>query len=297
MPDTTLVLLRHGQTRWNVEHRFQGRQDSELTALGQRQAADAARALRHLAPSHIVSSDLGRAQATAAILGQALGLEPTFDPLWRERDFGDLEGQSIHEVDTRFGPDPRRRLGLETDYSEHRIESLAALDARIRSALQSVATSRPGQTTLVVTHGGPILAAARIALGTPHSAPRGLSIENCSINVFKFHEGRWRVETWGAPPPPAPEKPRATILYCRQCNWMLRAAWLAQELLTTFSEEIGEVSLLPGTGGAMEIRLDGELIFSRKQAGRFPEAKELKQLVRDRIAPGRHLGHSDQKSV
>lgn len=75
---------------------------------------------------------------------------------------------------------------------------------------------------------------------------------------------------------------------------MMRAAWLAQELLTTFAEEIGEVALQPGTGGILEIRLDGKLIFSRKQAGRFPEAKEVKQLVRDSIAPERHLGHSDR---
>lgn len=75
---------------------------------------------------------------------------------------------------------------------------------------------------------------------------------------------------------------------------MMRAAWLAQELLTTFAEEIGEVALQPGTGGILEIRLDGTLLFSRKQAGRFPEAKEVKQLVRDAIAPDRHLGHSDR---
>lgn len=90
-------------------------------------------------------------------------------------------------------------------------------------------------------------------------------------------------------------KPRVSILYCRQCNWLLRAAWLAQELLHTFSEQLGEVALQPGTGGALEIRVDGELVYSRKEAGRFPEAKELKQLVRDRIAPDRHLGHSDRK--
>ena len=75
---------------------------------------------------------------------------------------------------------------------------------------------------------------------------------------------------------------------------MMRAAWLAQELLTTFAEEIGEVALQPGTGGILEIRLDGKLLFSRKEAGRFPEAKEVKQLVRDAIAPERDLGHSDR---
>ncbi len=89
--------------------------------------------------------------------------------------------------------------------------------------------------------------------------------------------------------------PRVSILYCSQCNWMLRAAWLAQELLNTFGQDLGEVALQPGTGGVMEIRLDNELIFSRKEAGRFPESKELKQLIRDRIDPDRNLGHSDRK--
>lgn len=89
--------------------------------------------------------------------------------------------------------------------------------------------------------------------------------------------------------------PRVSILYCSQCNWMLRAAWLAQELLTTFGQDLAEVALQPGTGGIMEIRLDDELIFSRQEAGRFPESKELKQLIRDRIDPDRPLGHSDKK--
>lgn len=90
-------------------------------------------------------------------------------------------------------------------------------------------------------------------------------------------------------------KPRLEIEYCTQCNWLLRAAWMAQELLTTFSIELGEVALIPGTGGIFEVRLNQEMIFSRKEHGRFPETKELKQLVRDRIAPERNLGHSDRK--
>jgi selenoprotein W-related protein len=88
--------------------------------------------------------------------------------------------------------------------------------------------------------------------------------------------------------------PRLEIEYCTQCRWLLRAAWLAQELLTTFSDELGEVALIPGKGGVLRVSLDGELLFSRQIASRFPEAKELKQLVRDRIAPGRDLGHSDR---
>jgi len=89
-------------------------------------------------------------------------------------------------------------------------------------------------------------------------------------------------------------KPRASITYCTQCRWLLRAAWLAQELLTTFEDDLGEVALRPGTGGVFEIRLDDELIWSRKREGRFPEAKEIKQRIRDRVAPDRSLGHSDR---
>jgi selenoprotein W-related protein len=69
---------------------------------------------------------------------------------------------------------------------------------------------------------------------------------------------------------------------------------MAQELLTTFQNEIGEFALLPGTGGVFEIRVDENVIWSRSTEGRFPEMKELKQRVRDRIAPGRDLGHSDR---
>ena len=89
-------------------------------------------------------------------------------------------------------------------------------------------------------------------------------------------------------------KPRVDITYCTQCRWLLRAAWLAQELLSTFAEELGEVALIPGKGGIFEIRVEGTLIWSRKAQGRFPEAKEVKQYVRDVIAPNKPLGHSDR---
>jgi len=87
------------------------------------------------------------------------------------------------------------------------------------------------------------------------------------------------------------------ITYCTQCRWLLRAAWLAQELLTTFEQDLYSVALRPGTGGIFEVRLNDALIFSRKEAGRFPESKEIKQLVRDRVDPDRHLGHSDKTTL
>ncbi len=88
-------------------------------------------------------------------------------------------------------------------------------------------------------------------------------------------------------------KPRITIQYCTQCNWMLRSAWLAQELLQTFAFELGEVALQPGTGGVFLIHCDDTLVWDRKVDGGFPEAKVLKQRVRDHIAPDKPLGHSD----
>ena len=89
--------------------------------------------------------------------------------------------------------------------------------------------------------------------------------------------------------------PRLEIEYCTQCRWLLRAGWTAQELLTTFVDVLGEVALVPGKGGVFDVRLDGETIWSRAIERRFPELPELKQLVRDRIAPERSLGHSDRK--
>ncbi|MDF1599464.1 SelT/SelW/SelH family protein [Mesorhizobium sp. YIM 152430] len=89
-------------------------------------------------------------------------------------------------------------------------------------------------------------------------------------------------------------RPRIAITYCTQCNWMLRAAWMAQELLATFGQDLAEVALLPGTGGIFVITLDGQTIWDRKEDGGFPEAKALKQRVRDVAWPQRDLGHSDR---
>jgi selenoprotein W-related protein len=87
--------------------------------------------------------------------------------------------------------------------------------------------------------------------------------------------------------------PRVEITYCRQCRWLTRAAWLAQELLTTFEEVLGEVALQPGTGGVFEIRVDDTVVWDRASEG-FPEPTTIKRLVRDVVAPGMSLGHSER---
>lgn len=92
-------------------------------------------------------------------------------------------------------------------------------------------------------------------------------------------------------------KPTIAIEYCPKCGWMLRAAYMAQELLTTFTDEINGVLLRPSeTGGVYIITINEVQVFDRKEMGRFPEIKELKQLVRDIVSPEKNLGHSDKSS-
>jgi selenoprotein W-related protein len=90
---------------------------------------------------------------------------------------------------------------------------------------------------------------------------------------------------------------RIEIEYCTGCRFLSRAAWLAQELLTTFEQELGEVALVPGSGGVLEVRVDGEPVWSRGADGASIDPKLIKQRIRDRVAPDRGLGHSDRPSL
>jgi len=90
-------------------------------------------------------------------------------------------------------------------------------------------------------------------------------------------------------------RPIVSIEYCPKCGWMLRAAYMAQELLSTFTDDLHGVLLIPSeTGGAYIVSIDDVVVFDRKEQGRFPEVKELKQLVRDVVSPDKSLGHSDK---
>ncbi len=92
-------------------------------------------------------------------------------------------------------------------------------------------------------------------------------------------------------------KPSIVIEYCPKCHWLLRAAYMAQEFLSTFENDLKGVTLEPSeTNGDFQIRIDDEKIFDRKEYGGFPEIKELKQKVRDIVAPGKSLGHTDTKT-
>ena len=93
----------------------------------------------------------------------------------------------------------------------------------------------------------------------------------------------------------AKASPTIRITYCTQCGWLLRAGWMAQELLSTFGTELGEVALVPGTGGVFEVTVDGTTVWERKRDGGFPDAAELKRRVRDVVDPDRDLGHLERK--
>lgn len=91
-------------------------------------------------------------------------------------------------------------------------------------------------------------------------------------------------------------KPVVSIEYCPKCGWLLRSAYMAQELLTTFNDDLKGVLLVPSEiSGRFIISINDEKLFDRKEQGRFPEIKELKQLVRDVVNPDKSLGHSDKK--
>ena len=93
-------------------------------------------------------------------------------------------------------------------------------------------------------------------------------------------------------------KPTIIIEYCPKCGWLLRAAYMAQELLTTFAADLGAVTLKPSeVAGRYAISLNEDILFDRQQAGGFADIKEIKQLVRDRVNPAKSLGHSDRKTV
>ncbi len=88
---------------------------------------------------------------------------------------------------------------------------------------------------------------------------------------------------------------RVEIHYCTKCKWLIRSAWMAQEILSTFEDDVSEVALVPGANAIFEIKINGNLIWSRERDGGFPEIKVLKSLIRDVVAPNKDLGHIDTK--
>jgi glucosyl-3-phosphoglycerate phosphatase len=193
------VLWRHGQTTWNVEHRFQGQTDIPLDATGQAQAEQAARRLAALRPNALFSSDLSRAQQTAAPLARLTGLPVTLDKDLRERFGGDWEGLADAEIRERY---PAER----TTWNPPNGEPTAVVADRMVSALTRIAdTLADGQLAVVVGHGAALRLGMERILGLPAvGVPVLGSLANCSWSILELRDPRWRLNEYNAGTLPEP---------------------------------------------------------------------------------------------
>ena len=187
---TTLLLVRHGETDWNRERRLQGHADPELNAEGRRQAEELAARLAAEPPTAVYSSDLRRARATAEVVAERLGLRVRTDPRLREIDLGEWSGLYVHEVAARF-PDGYARWQSQAGHGWERGETYAGLEERVSGALFAIAARHSGESVLVVTHGGPIRAAAAAAAGVSYAEARRTTpvVANCVVTRFAVEGG------------------------------------------------------------------------------------------------------------
>ncbi len=193
------MLWRHGQTTWNLEHRFQGQTDIPLDAVGEAQADLAARRLATLEPDALYSSDLVRAQQTAAPLARLTGLPVTLDKDLRERFGGDWEGLSDTEIRERY---PAERATWNPPNGE---PTLVVAD-RVAGALTRIAeTLGDGQLAIAVGHGAALRLGMERLLGIfAEEMPVLGSIANCAWSVLEFRRARWRLNEYNAGTLPDP---------------------------------------------------------------------------------------------
>ena len=179
---TRVIALRHGETAWNVASRIQGQRDTALNEIGRGQAERVAAALADERLDAIYASDLARAHATAEAVARVAGLEVQTEPGLRERHFGNFEGLTYAEIETRFPEQARRWRQRDASFGPQGGETLAVFAERAVASITALAARHRGQHIAVVTHGGVLdalyRAAARIAL----DAPRTWQIGNASIN-------------------------------------------------------------------------------------------------------------------
>jgi len=184
---TTLLVARHGETDWNLERRWQGHAESDLTANGRAQARALGERLSERGIVAIYSSDLRRARDTAGIVAGGLGLPVRVEQALREVDVGEWSGLTTDEIEARYPEGAARRRIGGTGW-EHG-ESIEAMSARIAAALTAIAAAHEGETVLVVTHGGPIREVRRTAGVTTEGWHH---VANCEVDELEVQEGRIR---------------------------------------------------------------------------------------------------------
>ena len=193
---TRVIVVRHGQTEWNVGARIQGQGDSDLTEEGRAQARSIAARLARESFDVLISSDLGRAAATAEHIARRCGLPIVLDARLRERHFGVGQGMTYEEVDRAYPGAFARIRNVDPDFVIPGGESRRQFHERVRSAFDSIAQAHAGRTVVVVTHGGVLATFFRHVHGIPLDVAHPIAITNASYNVLDHDGSRWAVETW-----------------------------------------------------------------------------------------------------
>lgn len=199
---TTLLAIRHGETVWNAEERFQGQEDSPLTETGRRQVAALGRRLKGMAFDALISSDLGRARETAAIIAGYTGHAVATERRLRERHYGVLEGLSIPEIRVAHAAVLKRFNADDPDYVIPGGESHRMHYERNVAWVEDMLADRPGATIAIVVHGGVLDSLFRYVAQLPLAQPRCYVTTNASLSVFAHGDFygtlRWVIQTWGA---------------------------------------------------------------------------------------------------
>ena len=184
---TRLLLLRHGQTELSVQRRYSGRGNPELTEVGRRQAADAARYLAQKGGiSAVISSPLQRAHATATAAADALGLSVAVDENLTETDFGEWEGLTFPEA-AKSHPDVHGRWLRDTSLAAPGGESFDEVGQRVQRARDRIVAEHPGATVLVVSHVTPIKTLLRLALDAGPTILHRVHLDLASLSIAEFY--------------------------------------------------------------------------------------------------------------
>lgn len=192
--ETTLLLIRHGETAWNAEHRIQGRLDVPLSATGIWQTGRLAQRLAGEAIDAVISSDLARAWMTGAPLAEARGLAMVAEPRLRERSFGIFEGKTIDEVAAEHPQEFAAWRARDVDWRIPGGESGTEFIGRVLEALHEIAASQRGRTVAVVSHGGVLDVIYRHARALAWDAPRDHLMLNASINRLRAQPAPLRLQ-------------------------------------------------------------------------------------------------------
>lgn len=195
--NTSLILVRHGQTEWNVAGRIQGHRDSPLTALGERQALALAPRLAGESIDAVYASDLGRARRTAELLVPHRLANIRWHTGLRERAFGVAEGNTYAQIADEHPAMFSREQETDPHYAPEGGESRQQHLDRVRTTLESLAQAHAGGSLLIVTHGGVLSCVYRWLHGIPAAAPHPIDIPNVGYNRILFDGESWKVEVWG----------------------------------------------------------------------------------------------------